>query len=187
MADAAIPRFTGGRRLLPALLCAAIVGLGALAVVSGQTIIYSRGQNVAPAFEGWEQNPDGSFNLVFGYMNRNMDEHVHVPVGPDNKLEPGDVDQGQPTYFLPRRNRYVFRVRVPHDFGEQEVVWTLTSKGKTESAYGSLKLDYVIDDLLRMKDLGGLGVKDIERRNQTPKCKSKAAPAAPCVSANRCR
>ena len=153
---------------LTLLLCGAAIGASLLATPSGQTIIYSRGQNVAPAFEGWEQNPDGSFNLVFGYMNRNMDEHVHVPVGPDNKLEPGDVDQGQPTYFLPRRNRYVFRVRVPHDFGEKEVVWTLTSKGKTETAYGSLKLDYVIDDLLRMKDLGGLGVKDIERRNRAP-------------------
>ena len=177
MAGTTTRRPAGGRRLAPALLCVAIVGLGALAVVSGQTIIYSRGQNVAPAFEGWEQNPDGSFNLVFGYMNRNMDEHVHVPVGPDNKLEPGDVDQGQPTYFLPRRNRYVFRVRVPHDFGENEVVWTLTSKGKTEQAYGSLKLDYVIDDLLRMKDLGGLGVKDIERRNQTPEVRIGGAAA----------
>ena len=146
----------------------AVVCLAGLTAASGQTIIYSRGQNVAPAFEGWEQNPDGSFNLVFGYMNRNMDEMLHIPVGPGNRLEPGPADQGQPTYFLPRRNRYVFRVRVPYDFGEREVVWTLTAHGRTEKAYASLRPDYVIDDLLRMKDIGGLGVRAIERRNRAP-------------------
>ena len=149
-------------------LCTAALVLAALTTTRGQTIIYSRGQNIAPSFEGWEQNPDGTFNLVFGYMNRNMDEKPHVPVGPDNKIEPGDVDQGQPTYFMPRRNRYVFRIKVPHDFGDKEVVWTLTAHGKTESAYASLKPDYVIDDLLRMKDIGGLGVKEIERQNRPP-------------------
>ena len=152
-------------------LCTAVLSLTALAATSGQTIIYSRGQNVAPAFEGWERNPDGTFNLVFGYMNRNMDEMLDVPIGPNNKLEPGDIDQGQPTYFLPRRNRYVFRIKVPADFGDKEIVWTVTAHGKTESAYGSLKPDYVIDDLLRMKDIGGLGVKEVERRNKAPKVK----------------
>ena len=149
-------------------LCTLLLALTALTAASGQTIIYSRGQNVAPAFEGWERNPDGTFNMVFGYMNRNMDEHVYIPVGPDNMLEPGGVDQGQPAYFMPRRNRYVFSVQVPSDFGEQELVWTLTVRGKTEKAYGSLRPDYVIDDLLRMKDIGGLGVREIERRNQAP-------------------
>ena len=72
--------------------------------LSGQTIIYSRGQNVAPSFEGWEQNSDGTFSLWFGYMNRNMDEKLHIPVGPNNKLEPAPIERGQPTYFQPRRN-----------------------------------------------------------------------------------
>jgi len=164
---------TRGRAVV---LVSAIVCLSALTATNAQTIIYDRGQNVAPAFEGWEQNPDGTFSMVFGYMNRNMEEHVHVPVGPDNKVEPGDVDQGQPTYFLPRRNRYVFSVTVPHDFGDKEVVWTLTSKGKTETAHGTLKVDYVIDNLLKMKDLGGLGVKDVERRNRPPEIRIEGDP-----------
>src|SRR5712691_11023672 len=70
------------------------------------------GQNIAPAYEGWEPNPDGSFNLVFGYLNRNWEEEFHVPIGPNNSIEPGGPDQGQPAYFFPRRNRFVFRVRV---------------------------------------------------------------------------
>ena len=47
---------------------------------------YQHGQNVSPAFEGWEENDDGSFNLVFGYMNRNWQEDLDVPVGPDNNI-----------------------------------------------------------------------------------------------------
>jgi hypothetical protein len=115
------------------------------------------GQNIAPAYEGWEQNPDGSFNLVFGYFNRNFEEEIDLPIGPDNKLEPGDPDQGQPTHFFPRRNRFVYRVRVPKDFGTRELVWTLTSHGVTERAYGSLKVDYFMDDIIIQNNNGAGG------------------------------
>jgi hypothetical protein len=135
---------------------------------SGQTLFYSTGQNVAPSFEGWEANPDGTFNLVFGYFNRNLDEELDIPIGPSNSLDPGGPDQGQPTHLFPRRNRYVFRVKVPKDFGTRELVWTLTAHGKTERAYASLRPDYVIDDLLRMKDIGALGTQKIERQNKAP-------------------
>ena len=103
------------------------------------------GQNIAPSFEGWEQNPDGTFNMVFGYFNRNWEEQPDVPIGPDNNVEPGGPDQGQPTHFFPRRNKLVFRVRVPKDFGDKELVWTLTVNGKTERAYATLKPDYIIE------------------------------------------
>jgi autonomous glycyl radical cofactor GrcA len=119
---------------------------------------YSRGQNISPAFEGWERNPDGSFNFLFGYMNRNWEEELDVPIGPDNNLSPGAPNQGQPTHFLPRRNRFVFRVRVPADFGEQrEMIWTLTTAGKTEKAYATLRTDYFIDDVVMASETGALG------------------------------
>src|SRR5688572_10170498 len=70
----------------------------------------SSGQNVGPIFEGWEENPDGSYHFVFGYINRNWEESVDVPIGPNNHIEPGGPDRGQPTHFLPRRNRVLFRV-----------------------------------------------------------------------------
>ena len=53
-------------------------------------------------------------------MNRNWEEEIDVPVGPDNNIQPGGPDQGQPTHFQPRRNRFMFRVRVPKDFSEKE-------------------------------------------------------------------
>jgi hypothetical protein len=118
---------------------------------------YSRGQNASPAFEGWERNEDGSFNFVFGYMNRNWEEELNVPIGPDNNIEPGGPDRGQPTRFLPRRNRFVFRVRVPKEWGDKELVWTLTTKGKTEKAYASLRQDYFIDDVVMASETGALG------------------------------
>ena len=71
------------------LVVGLLLTLVGLTTASSQQIIYSSGQTVAPAYEGWEQNPDGSFNLVFGYFNRNLDEHIHVPIGPDNNIEPG--------------------------------------------------------------------------------------------------
>jgi hypothetical protein len=115
------------------------------------------GQNIAPAYEGWEQNPDGSFNLVFGYFNRNWEEEIDLPIGPNNNIEPGGADQGQPTHFFPRRNRFLFRIRVPKDFGKRELVWTLTSHGQTERAYGTLKPDYFIDDIVIMNNNGAGG------------------------------
>jgi hypothetical protein len=99
---------------------------------------FPKGQNVVPVYEGWLPNPDGSFDLVFGYFNRNFEEELDVPVGADNTIEPGDPDHGQPTHFYPRRSRFQFHIRVPKDFGTKEIIWTLTTHGKTERAYGTL-------------------------------------------------
>ena len=99
---------------------------------------FTSGQNVVPYFEGWIRNADGTFDLVFGYFNRNWEEELAIPAGPDNIVEPGGPDRGQPTYFLPRRQGWVFRVRVPTDFGKQVLTWTIKANGKTEKAYGEL-------------------------------------------------
>lgn len=99
---------------------------------------FASGQNVVPYFDGWIRNADGSFDLIFGYFNRNWQETLILPAGPDNKVEPGAADQGQPTVFAPRRQGWVYRVRVPSDFGKKVVTWTITVNGKTERAYGEL-------------------------------------------------
>jgi hypothetical protein len=130
----------------------------ALAGLSAQSLSYSSGQNVSPAYEGWEIDADGKKYFVFGYMNRNWIEELDVPVGPDNSFNIGDPDQGQPTHFLPRRNRFMFRVPVPPNFKDtDELIWTLTTYGKTEKAYASLRLDYQIDDVVRASETGALG------------------------------
>ena len=111
---------------------------------------FARGQDAVPSYDGFLKNADGTFTLVFGYMNRNYEEELVIPAGPDNKLEPGMADQGQPTYFLPRRHAWVFRVKVPADWGNKELVWTITSHGRTEKAYGSLQSDEEIIERLIM-------------------------------------
>ncbi len=135
-----------------------------------QGLTYSSGQGVAPAFEGWRDNPDGTFSLIFGYMNRNWEEQPDLPVGDDNFFSPGDRDRGQPTHFLPRRNRFVFEVRVPADFGERELAWTLRRNGEAETAYGSLRPDYYIDNVVIMSEAGtlGAGSSSPELRAHTP-------------------
>ena len=106
---------------------------------------------------GGRGNEDGSFNFLFGYMNRNWLEEIDVPVGEDNMFSPGPADRGQPTHFQPRRNRFVFKVRVPADWGEKELVRTLTSQGVTERAYASLRPDYIVDNTVIMSETGALG------------------------------
>jgi hypothetical protein len=140
--------------------------------LTAQSLSYTKGQNIAPAFEGWEQAPDGTKYFLFGYMNRNWEEEIDVPVGAENGFSPGAADQGQPTHFLPRRNRFIFRVKVPASFGEKdELVWTLTSHGKTEKAYATLRPDYIVDDVVKASETGALGAGTSSpevRSNQPP-------------------
>ena len=149
------------------VLALLVAGLG----LSAQTrFTYSRGQSVSPAFEGWWQNEDGTYSLFFGYMNSNWLEEFDVPIGPDNHIEPGGPDRGQPTHFYPRRNLFLFTVDVPADFGDQEVVWTLTTNGRTERAYGSLRTDYLLDPQTIGTEMGANfgGVIDEWRDNEFP-------------------
>jgi hypothetical protein len=114
---------------------------------------FKTGQAVVPYFEGWIRNPDGSFDMVFGYFNRNWKQELSIPAGPDNRVEPMGGDAGQPTYFLPRRHRFIYRVRVPANFGKQAVVWTITANGRTERAYGELIREQEINE--RVVTTGG--------------------------------
>ena len=109
--------------------------------------VTASGQTATPAFEGWYRNADGSYSLSFGYFNRNETEVLAVPIGPDNFIAPGDSNQGQPTHFYPRRHWGVFAVKVPADFGEKRVVWTVKVRGKTYAIPGSLHRDWQIDAL----------------------------------------
>ncbi len=121
-------------------------------------VLYRSGQSIQPIFEGFEKNPDGSFTMWFGYLNRNYDEAPNVPIGamnsfheadgvssagpldPDLILEdPGSIDRGQPAYFYPRRQQFVFGVRVPADFVGKELVWSVSLSGETGTAVGTLE------------------------------------------------
>lgn len=164
------PRFPGAPLALLwfSLPCAAAIIQGAPQAVP----TYAEGREVVPAYEGWERNADGTFDLVFGYMNRNFDRAVEILIGPGNGIQPGGPDRGQPTHFLPRRNFFLFRVRVPADFGDRELVWTITSNGKTERAYGTLRSGYRLDKNVMAATLGAVGpgttTKEVSDRNTAP-------------------
>jgi hypothetical protein len=105
------------------------------------------GLPVSPIYEGWYENPDGTYTLSFGYINRNSEEVVEVPLGAANRIEPGPPDQGQPTTFQPRRHYGVFTVTVPADFVSREVVWTIEVRGHRFSIPGRIRQGYEIDAL----------------------------------------
>ncbi len=107
----------------------------------------SSGRTVTPVFEGWYRNSDGTYSIYFGYYNRNAKEVLEIPMGPDNMMEPAHLDGWQPTQFHPRRHWGVFAVKVPADFGDQQLVWTLKNGGQTFSIPGHLRAEWEIDAL----------------------------------------
>ena len=99
---------------------------------------HTAGRSVTGAFEGWFRNPDGTATLVLGYFNRNLTQEIEIPVGDDNRIEPGGPDRGQPTRFLPGRQWAVFTIQIPKN-EDAKLTWTLRANGKTTSI--PLKLD----------------------------------------------
>jgi len=136
------------------LVLTSVVQRGVASTQYGDAQIqHSRGQNVAPTFEGWIRNADGSFEFVFGYLNRNYEEVLNIPIGADNSIQPGGPDRGQPTHFYPRRAKALFKVRIPKDWDpKQRVVWSLTAHGRTDVAKGWLQPEWEIEDGLRTRE-----------------------------------
>jgi len=118
---------------------------------------FKKGQYIEPAYEGWQENEDGTFSFLFGYHNENWEEELDIPVGENNFFSPGLEDRGQPTHFLPRRNRFTFKVQVPADWGDRELAWTVTVNGITKVAYATLARDYVVDNVVIASETGSLG------------------------------
>src|SRR6185503_9938050 len=102
-------------------LVVAVVAAGVLA--SAQIPIEPAkqfGTGVTPSYEGWFDSADGTHNFLIGYLNRNRSQDVDVPIGPNNRIDPGGPDQGQPTHFLAGRAVGMFVITVPKEFTLQQ-------------------------------------------------------------------
>jgi len=136
------------------LLCAAGLVAGGVfvsaAFVSAQRIAIPEprrgsGDSITGAFEGWYYNPDGSRAFLVGYYNRNSRQEVDIPIGPNNHIDPGGPDMGQPTHFLTGRQWGMFSVQTPRDFKpDDSFVWTIVANGQTTSIPLRLRPDYVM-------------------------------------------
>ena len=119
----------------------------------GDGLKHARGELVAPVFEGWFRDASGTLMLSFGYFNRNYEQELDIPTGPDNKIEPGPADQGQPTHFVPRRQWGAFAVPVAKDVEKRllaekkSVTWTLRANNQTVTIPANLGPAYSIDAL----------------------------------------
>jgi len=110
-----------------------------------------RGASITPAFEGWYTNPDGTFSLLVGYYNRNAKQPLDIPIGPNNRIVPGDPDQGQPTYFEVGRQWGVFVIKVPKDFGAKTLTWEIVANGEKQTVPLTLNKAYPVTPF---KELG---------------------------------
>jgi len=110
-------------------------------------IKFASGREIVPYLEGWIKNPDGTFDFVFGYFNRNQEQELVIPAGPENSVMPGGPDRGQPTFFLAKRQPRMYRVRVPKDWGDKALTWTLTANGHTEKVVAKLLPAYEKDEV----------------------------------------
>ena len=122
-----------------------VVGCGILFSQEGSQPAPEKRNNVTGAFEGWFKNPDGTFSLLLGYFNRTERQEFDIPIGSDNRIEPGGPDRGQPTHFLTGRQWGMFAVKVPANFGQNKITWTITANGKT----GSPSNDGLTAEILR--------------------------------------
>ena len=138
---------------------------------------FDRGQPVQPIFAGWSHKPDGGYAMYFGYINRNYVETPAVPVGQDNRFEPGPADRGQPTVFNTRIHTEAFHVDVPADWGKKELVWTVTIHGRTERAVGWLEPEWEIDAIYHGK------ARDAESLKNKPPMLTVAGQATASVAA----
>ena len=131
------------------ILCAAGLLAGGV-LVSGQSTSIPAprrggGDSVTGAFEGWYYNPDGSRSFLVGYYNRNSQQTLDIPIGPNNRIEPGGPDMGQPTHFLPGRQWGMFTVNAPKEFKPADsYVWTIVANGQSTSIPLRLTPDYVM-------------------------------------------
>jgi hypothetical protein len=120
----------------------------AAAVVSAQLPVgppRQFGAGVTGAFEGWFTGPEGTQYFLVGYLNRNFEQTLDVAIGPNNRIEPGGPDLGQPTHFLPGRRTGVFLVTVPKGFTPKDrLTWTIVVNGQTNVIPLRLHPDYVV-------------------------------------------
>jgi hypothetical protein len=107
--------------------------------------IRERGSSITGAFEGWFYNADGSRSLLVGYFNRNTKQELDIPLGANNRVEPGGPDLGQPTHFLTGRQFGVFSIKVPKDFGTRELTWTIVANGQVNTITMHTRADWIVE------------------------------------------
>ena len=137
-----------GRLAVALVAVACMAGSAVLAQQLAMEPLKDSGSNIYPAYEGWYKNDDGTFTLLIGYYNRNKKEILDIPIGPENKIEPGGPDQGQPTHFEVGRGWGTIAIKVPKDFGDKKLVWTITANGKTVSVPFGVVKGYQIEPFL---------------------------------------
>lgn len=122
-----------------------VLGIGPANAQIPQTL-QTFGGPVAPMFEGWYRNADGTATILVGAFNANSNQTVDLPVGALNQWSPGPHDRGQPTHFPPGRSWGVLSIQVPADF-DGNLTWALTAHDQPAAIPVHLDAPYFIEPL----------------------------------------
>jgi hypothetical protein len=124
-------------RIVAVAIAACAIAAPGLAQLSRPPLVLeplgASGEAIFPAVEGWGPDKNGDTLILLGYYNRNKNQELDIPIGPDNRIEPDGPDYGQPTHFYSGRQHGVFAIKVPKDFGNKRLTWTLTANGQTST------------------------------------------------------
>ena len=133
--------------VIPALALTLLL-VGPVHAQSPLGYVTARGSTVTPAYEGWYENADGTVTASWGFYNRNSEEVLEIPHGPENFIEPAEFDGVQPTHFTPSRQWGAFGIVVPADYDGPPITWTLVIRGKTFTIPANLTADWKIAGVL---------------------------------------
>ena len=131
-----------------AAVFAAVATVAALAVppavVAASLVAAQPRHPIYLIYDGFVRNANGSLTLAYGYYNVNRVE-VYVE-GEDNAFLTGAADRGQPTMFLPGRQRFACVMVVPEAFDDR-LQWQLRFAG-----HESVTTTRVLDPLYALEE-----------------------------------
>ena len=114
------------------------------------TLTPPSGLPIIPVMEGWIGNEDGSRGISFGFINRNEEGAVDIPLGENNYIEPAQFNGMQPTHFPAGRGTGVFMLTLPAELAGEDVWWYLKTgasevlKVPGRAGISAYELDFIL-------------------------------------------
>ena len=98
-----------------------------------------------PLSKGWYYDKDGSQRLLVGYFNRNTKQEFDIPGGRTIASSRAVRIGASRRISIPGRHWGLFTIKLPKDFGEKKLTWTIVANGFTNTITLHTKADYIVE------------------------------------------